>query len=132
MRSTGTTWSQGAAAPALYERLSLFYQADCLFELNAPATLQQALELYRRAAARYEREPAALTAQVQVANIYLRLGRLTEAARAVERARWLLRNIPDGAFAAYPDGAGREHWDRYLTGISSSDLFRRVFAGGTR
>lgn len=117
---------------AQYERLALFYQADCLFELNEPATLQQALELYRSAAVRYEREPPALTAQVQVANIHLRLGMLTEAARAVERARWLLRNIPDSAFEASADGADREHWDRYLTGVSSSDLFRRVFAGAGR
>ena len=114
----------------LYDQLSLFYRADCLFELNEADTLQEALEIYQRAAARYEQEPPALTAQVQIASIHLRNGRLTEAARAVERARWLLRNIPDSAFADYSDDAGREHWEQYLAAISSSELFQNVFAGG--
>ncbi|MFH1745708.1 MAG: tetratricopeptide repeat protein [Planctomycetota bacterium] len=113
----------------LYDRLALFYYGDCLFEMNQPETLREALEVYRRAAVRYEHEPAALTAQVQVANIYVRMGMLKEAARAVERARWLLRNIPDNAFDGTADNMNREQWDRYLTAISSSDLFRRVFAG---
>ena len=112
----------------LYDRLSLFYRGDALFELNEPDLLAEALEIYRQAAARYEREPPALTAQVQIANIHLRMGRLSEAARAVERARWLLRSIPDEAFAAHPDGTDRAHWERYLTAISSSELFQSVFA----
>jgi len=114
---------------ALYDRLSLFYQADCLFELNEPQTLREALELYARAAARYEREPAALTAQVQIAIIHLRRGELAEAARAIERARWLLRNIPDAAFVDDSGGAGRQQWDHYLAALSSSTLFRNVLVG---
>jgi tetratricopeptide (TPR) repeat protein len=113
---------------ALYDRLALFYQADCLFELNDPQQLPAARELYHRAAARYERTPAALVAQVQLANIALRLGDLTEAARAVERAYWLLRNIPDEAFADAVYGADRAHWERYLNAISGSELFRSVLA----
>ena len=124
-------WAQEAPAdPALtaYERLALFYRADCLFELSEPEALEAALDCYRQAAARYQREPAALTAQTQMANIYLRLGRLTDAARAVERARWLLAGIPDSAFTDAADGAHREHWNRFLAAISSSDLFRAAFA----
>ena len=115
---------------AAYERLGLFYRADCLFALNEPDALQQALEAYQRAAARYEHQPAALTAQVQIANVYLRLGLVSEAARAVERARWLLPGIPDSAFETCEDGADRAHWDRYLTAISSSELFQGAFADG--
>ncbi len=114
----------------LYDRLATFYQADCLFELNEAEPLAAALEIYLRAAARYEQEPPALTAQVQIANINLRQGNLRDAARALERARWLLRNIPDGVFAAHSYGADRAHWERYLSVLASSDLFANVFADG--
>jgi len=114
---------------SLYGRLSLFYRGDCLFELNEAGTLDEALVVYREAAARYESEPAALTAQVQVANIYLRQGKLREAARAVERARWMLRGIPDEVFERYADGTERAYWDRYFTTVSSSQLFQDAFAG---
>jgi tetratricopeptide (TPR) repeat protein len=116
----------------LYERLALFYQGDCLFELNEPATLDEALAVYREAAARYECEPAALTAQVQIANIYLRQGRLREAVRAVERARWMLRGVPDEAFEQYADGTDRAYWDRYFTTVCSSQLFQDAIAGTAR
>jgi len=116
-------------ARSLYERLALFYRGDCLFELNEPATLMEALAIYRQAAARYQGEPAALVAQVQIGNIYLRQGKLTEAARAVERARWLLGGIPDTVFAEYDDGMDRASWDRFLSSVASSHLFRGVFSG---
>jgi len=115
-------------APGVYERLALFYRGDCLVELNDPSTLAEALAIYRQAAARYQGEPAALAAQVQIANIHLRQGKLIEAARAVERARWLLGSIPEGAFAEYDDGMDRVAWDRYLAVVRSSHLFRDVFA----
>lgn len=117
---------------SLYERLSLFYRGDCLFELNEGETLEEALAVYREAAARYEAEPAALTAQVQVANIYLRQGKLRGAVRAVERARWMLRGIPDEAFEQYADGTDRAYWERYFTTVSSSQLFQDAFVGRLR
>jgi tetratricopeptide (TPR) repeat protein len=117
------------ATEVAYKRLALLYHGDCLFALNEPATLEEALVTYRRAAARYQGEPAALTAQVQIANVYLRQGKLTEAARAVERARWLLRNIPDAAFAECGDGLDRASWDRFLEVVRSSSLFQNVLAG---
>jgi tetratricopeptide (TPR) repeat protein len=113
---------------SLFERLSLFYRGDCLFELNEARTLDEALVVYREAVARYESEPAALTAQVQIANIYLRQGKLREAARAVERARWMLRGIPDEFFEQYADGTDRAYWERYFTTVSSSELFQDAFA----
>ncbi len=117
---------------SLYERLSLFYRGDCLFELNEADTLEEALAVYREAAARYEAEPAALTAQVQVANIYLRQGKLREAVRAVERARWMLRGIPEEAFEQYADGTDRAYWDRYFSTVSSAQLFQDAFVGPLR
>lgn len=116
------------ALQALYERLALLYSADCLFEINTPESLHQALDLYRRAAARYEQEPTALTAQVQIANICLRSGDRTAAARALERARWLLRGMPAQAFSEARDGADRASWDRYLKTVLASHQFRDVFS----
>jgi tetratricopeptide (TPR) repeat protein len=113
-------------ARQIYKRLALFYRGDCLFELNEPATLTKALATYRQAAALYQGEPAALVAEVQIANVYLRQGKLVEAARAVERARWLLGSIPDGVFAEYDDDMGREAWDHYLSLARSSHLFGAV------
>jgi tetratricopeptide (TPR) repeat protein len=111
---------------ALYQRLALFYRGDCLFELNEPDALRDALAAYRTAAARYEGQPAALTAQVQIANALLRLGEVTEAGRAVERARWLLRNMPAEAFASSAGGS-RADWERLLSVVRSSRLFEEAF-----
>ncbi|TWT42329.1 Tetratricopeptide repeat protein [Phycisphaerae bacterium RAS1] len=116
------------AQHGVYERLALLYRADCLFEINTPESLHQSLELYRRAAARYEQEPTALTAQVQIANIHLRNGDRTAAARALERARWLLRGMPSPALAEGRDGADRAAWERYLTTVLASHQFRDVFS----
>lgn len=111
-----------------YERLAMFFRGDCMFELNEPVSLQDALATYRQIAARFEGEADVLTAQVQIANIYLRIGRETEAARAIERARWLLRSISDAALEAGGLGQTRQEWDRYLTTVASSPLFRDVLA----
>jgi tetratricopeptide (TPR) repeat protein len=110
---------------ALYTRLALFYRGDCLYALNERDTLREALTVYRNAAARYEGEPAALTAHVQIANIHLRLGDLPEAARALERARWLLDAIPDDAYARAQSGS-RAEWEQYLATVLSSELFAGV------
>jgi len=113
-----------AERAAEYARLALFNRGDCLLALNTPESLREALETYQQAAVRYDHAPAALIAQVQIANIHLRQGRLREAAQAVERARWLLRTIPQQAFAASGDGMDHAAWDGYLTAVASSHLLR--------
>jgi len=124
---SGGEAGEGAPGQDVYERLALFHRGDCLYELDEPEALDEALACYREAAARYQREPAALTAQVQIANVYLRQGKLIEAARAVERARWLLGNIPDQAFAACAEGTDRAFWERYLEALRTSPLFGAAF-----
>lgn len=125
-----TTPAQAPASPEreLYERLSLMYQADCLYELNQPGTLEEALGLYRQAAARYQHQPTTLAAQVQIANIYMRQGKLREAASAIERARWLLASIPDQAFENAHDGLDRAWWEKYLATVASAHAFRDLVA----
>jgi len=113
---------------ALYRRLALFYRADCLYELNRPDTLAEALMLYREAAARYQGQPASLTAHVQMANIYLRQGRVREAASAIERARWQLAGIAPEAFASRE--AERSWWAQFLEGVSGAEMFRSAIVAG--
>ncbi len=114
-------------ATALYGRLSLLYRGDCLFELNEPDTLREALRTYGLVGARYAGQPAVLVANVQIANTCLRLGDMAEAARALERARWLLPTISPEAYA--DAGLGdRAQWDQYLSTVLNSDLFRDVLA----
>jgi tetratricopeptide (TPR) repeat protein len=121
---------RGGTDPALatYARLAALHRGDCLLILNDPDSIQQALALFGRIAARYECEPAALTAQVRIATIYLRSGQRAEAARALERARWLLGQIPDEAFVEYGDGTDRAYWTRYIDTMLASELFRDFFA----
>ncbi len=109
-----------------YERLSLLYAADCLDAAgDDPDTV---LAAYQRVLARYEHDPLALAAHVQMANIHLRAGRAAEAARAIGRARWLLPMIPEEAFAAGSD-LDRAHWERYLATLWAADLFQNALAG---
>lgn len=119
----------GEADGAPYERLALLYRGDCLYELRGPLAWEEALSVYRQAGARYQDEPTALTAQVQIANIYLRQGKLREAASAVERARWLLANIPAAHFARAPRGLDRAGWQRYLAAVTASHAFEAMARG---
>ncbi len=127
----GNTDPVADRAAATYERLALFYRGDCLYELNEPSALQEALATYRQAAARYQNHPATLTAQVQIANIHLRQGRIREAGAAIERARWQLGNITDEAFAETPDGSDRIWWQRYLATLADSTTLAGIARGNT-
>ncbi|QOJ14278.1 MAG: hypothetical protein HRU75_06345 [Planctomycetia bacterium] len=111
----------------VYRRLALSYRGDCLLELGSPEALEEALATFRQISARYEDDPAALAAQVQVANINLRKGRVVEASRAIERARWLLRNMPEQNFST-ADGQSRAEWDAYLTVVSATALLSHTSA----
>lgn len=111
-----------------YERAGYFYRAECLYELSEPQTLREALAAYRQLSVRYQNEPAALSAQVQIANIHLRLGNVEEAARAVERARWIVRSIPASSFDAAPEGLSRQSWENYLAAVAGSHFLRQALA----
>ncbi|MGE3180325.1 MAG: tetratricopeptide repeat protein [Phycisphaerae bacterium] len=115
-------------ADAVYYRLATLYEADCLAELNEPESIDTAILKYRRAAAEFDRSDTALVALVQIANLHLRRGETVEAARAIERARWLVQSLPQEGFSTSIDGYTRADWKRYLELMTSSHLFRNVFA----
>ncbi|RYG79215.1 tetratricopeptide repeat protein, partial [bacterium] len=81
----------------LYLKLAHFYRADCLFDLTQ---YEESIKLYDVAARRYQNDPSALAAYVQIVNAYVALNKPDEARAANERAKWMLNRIPPDAFAA--------------------------------
>ena len=60
----------------LYCKLSHFYRADCVFDLG---NYEESIKLYDNAAFRYQDDPTALAAYVQIVNAYCALGKVAEA-----------------------------------------------------
>jgi len=105
---------------SLYLKLAHFYRADSLFDLGEYA---EAIKIYDTAAFRYQNDPSALAAYVQIVNSYVALGRPDEARTANERARVLLRRIPPEAFGENTYNIPREFWDQWLTFAGESRLW---------
>ena len=95
----------------LYLKLAHFYRADCVYDLGG---YEEAIRLYDAAALRYQDDPSALTAYVQIVNAYCALGRTEEARAANERARWLLRRMPPEAFKDGTFSVPKEYWENWL------------------
>lgn len=91
-----------------YLRASYLYAGDCLFDLGET---EKALESYRETAWRYESEPAAVAAMMQVVNCLQRLGRQDEARSALARMQWLLKTIPAEAFTTSSGMSPKSFWE---------------------
>jgi len=111
------------ALEAAYVRRSYMNRAQCYFDRGDYAT---AIKLYDEAATRFSEEALAVRACVQIVNAYLALKEPTQAEAAAKRGRWILKRIPDEAFAseAAPGSApvsprnstaARAYYDRLLT-----------------
>ncbi len=95
----------------LYLKLSHFYRADCVYDLGQFA---DAIKLYDAATLRYQEDPSALAAYVQIVNAYVAMGKSEEARTANERARWLLRRMPADAFSDGSFSMPKEYWEQWL------------------
>lgn len=104
----------------LYFKLSHFYRADCLYDLGEYA---DAIKLYDVAAFRYQDDPSALAAYVQIVNSYCRLGKTAEAKAANERAKWLLRRIPPESFSNGSFAMPKEYWEQWLKWSNESRMW---------
>ena len=102
----------------LYQRLAHFYRADCVYDLG---NYEEAIRLYDLAAFRYQDDPSALAAYIQIVNSYCALGKVQEAKTANERAKWLLRKMPTESFA---NGMPKEYWEKWLQWTSSAGLWQ--------
>lgn len=94
-------------------------RADCLFEAGRYG---EAAPAYAEVLWRYEREPVAVPAALQIVHCNLRLGRRDEAKRGLERVRWLLGKIPAAAFDRERAMPGRGYWEELLERFSRSGL----------
>ncbi len=100
-----------------YLRNSYLYVGDCLFDLGE---LDAAVEAYREAAWRYENEPAAASASLQVVHCYRRLGKADESRAALGRLQWLLKKIPESAFDAQLGMSPKRYWEQMAVRIESA------------
>ncbi|HVT89463.1 MAG TPA: tetratricopeptide repeat protein [Tepidisphaeraceae bacterium] len=104
----------------LYFKLSHFYRADCLFDLEQYA---DAVKLYDAAAFRYQEDPSALAAYVQIVNAYCAMGKFDEARTANERAKWLLRRMPPDSFNDGTFSMPKAYWEQWLQWTSTSGMW---------
>lgn len=104
---------------ATYLRMSYLYIGDCLFDLGA---LDQAIEAYREVAWRYENQPAAVSATLQVVHCYERLGRPKQARAALARLEWLLKKIPDAAFQTQSGMTSKAYWQAMAKRVERMNL----------
>ncbi len=108
----------------IYHRNAYFYRSDCAYDL---AQYERAIELYLTAAQRFEDDPSALVAMIQIVNAHASLGQYQEARAANQNARWLLDRLPDEAFDDPSLPMSRKHWEDWLRWTSELE----VFADGT-
>jgi tetratricopeptide (TPR) repeat protein len=104
----------------MYFRLAHFYRADCLYDLGE---FEQAIALYDTAAFKFQNDPSALAAYVQIVNAYCALGKVEEAKTANERAKWLLRRIPPEAFTDGSFTMPRQYWEQWLKWSGEAGLW---------
>lgn len=101
-------------------KLSHFYRADCMYDLE---DYPEAIKLYDAAALRYQDDPSALAAYIQIVNAYCAMGKRDEAKAANERVKWLLRRMPPESFAENQNSMPKEHWDQWLKWASNSGMW---------
>ncbi len=86
------------------------------------------MRLYDAAALRYQDDPSALAAYVQIVNAYAALGRPDEARAANERAKWLLQRMPPESFKEARLTMPQKSWDDWVTWSKAAGLW----SDGTR
>lgn len=104
----------------LYYKLAHFYRADCLYDLEQYV---EAVKLYDAAALRYQDDPSALAAYVQIVNAYCAMGQFEEARSATERAKWLLRRMPAEAFSEGNFSMPKTYWEQQLQWTGAAGMW---------
>ncbi len=112
-----------------FVKLSHFYRADNVYDLSRVgdpgdmAPFAEAIELYERAAWLYQSDPIAMTAYVQMVNCHLQMGQADKAWMTLQRARWILKGIPDEHFRRFAPAEDRTFWETYLTWLEKAPTF---------
>jgi tetratricopeptide (TPR) repeat protein len=108
--------SSRAAVDLKILRNCYFNRADALFDLGH---YEEAIQAYSAATNRYQHEPEALEAYVQIANCYRRLQRYAEARGTLEQARVVLERIRKDADFAKTTRFDRQQWAELLLWYSN-------------
>lgn len=108
--------SQRAAVDLKILRNCYFNRADALFDLGR---FEEAIQAYSAATNRYQHEPEALEAYVQIATCYRRLQRYAEARGTLEQARVVLERIKQDADFAATTRFDRQQWIQLLEWYST-------------
>jgi tetratricopeptide (TPR) repeat protein len=111
----------GTEIDRLYQKLAHFYRADCVYDLG---NYIDAIKLYDDAAFRYQDDPAALVAYVQIVNANVALGRIEEAKAANERAKWMLRRMPAEVFEPASYAMPKVAWEQWLKWSGDSGIWK--------
>jgi tetratricopeptide (TPR) repeat protein len=96
-----------SASDEEYLHASYMDRAESYYELGEYST---AIKLYDQTATRFAQNRLAIEAYVQIVNSYLAMGEPRQANAAAERAQWILKRIPDEAFAQGPVPSGRQYY----------------------
>jgi tetratricopeptide (TPR) repeat protein len=100
----------------LLVRNCYFERADVLFDLGR---YDEALAAYSAASNRYQAEPEALEAYVQIAACYRRMDKPAEARGTLEQARVVLKRIRPDANFARTTRYNREEWGTLLAWLGT-------------
>ncbi len=92
-----------------------FLSADCLFDQHDPQKYEEAIQAYADAAGRYQTEPAAIEAFVQIAACYRKLRRPSDEQTAIEQAQAMLSRLNTNADFSSTTRATRGEWNDYLS-----------------
>ena len=76
------------------------------------------------AALRYQDDPSALSAYVQIVNSYCALGRFDEARTANERAKVLLKKMPPDSFADGSFAMPKDYWQEWLKWTGDAGIWK--------
>ncbi len=101
---------------ALLLRNAYFAHADSLFDLER---YRDAIRAYSSVSNRYQNEPIALEAFLQIASCYHRMGRADDARGTMEQAKVVLRRIPADADFLATTRYDRDRWAELLEWLSS-------------
>jgi tetratricopeptide (TPR) repeat protein len=94
-----------------YLRTSYMNRAECYFQLGEFPT---AIKYYDQTATRFAEHVTAAEAYVQIVNGYLAMKEPGQAHAAAERAQWILKRIPDEAFAKSPASLNRQYFEDFF------------------
>ena len=94
-----------------YLRSAYMNRSECSFELEDYAT---AVKQYDQTATRFSQTLTAVEAYVQIVNCFRAMKEPLQASAASERARWILKRVPDDEFGKPPLALSRQYYEDFL------------------